>query len=169
MCKKFQKSWPHKLWDYNIWSGKKSFFPLYPTWTIDFDRLWYKKIQLRNSGVLHHCNAHHIRYLLPNLRSRWWVEHTQVHLILKKGTKKFHNTSNSYGIFGEFTFSQEFQWSKCTLILANFFGKQWNLQAPWGMEDFTLPSVGESFKKWECCTPILPKCQGHLHNTKKKR
>jgi hypothetical protein len=29
------------------------------------------------------------------------------------------------------------------------------------MEDFTLPSVGARFKKWECCTPILPKCQAH--------
>jgi hypothetical protein len=35
------------------------------------------------------------------------------------------------------------------------------------MEDFTLPSVGASFKKWECCTPILPKSHAHLHNTKK--
>jgi hypothetical protein len=31
------------------------------------------------------------------------VEHTQMHLALKKGTKKFHNTSDSYGIFGDFT------------------------------------------------------------------
>jgi hypothetical protein len=29
--------------------------------------------------------------------------------------------------------------------------KKWNLQAPWGMEDSTLPSVGASFKKWRCC------------------
>jgi hypothetical protein len=36
------------------------------------------------------------------------------------------------------------------------------------MEDFTLPSVGASFKKWGCCTPILLRCQAHLHNTKKK-
>jgi hypothetical protein len=36
------------------------------------------------------------------------------------------------------------------------------------MEEFTLPSVGASFKKWECCTPILPECQAHFHNTKKK-
>jgi hypothetical protein len=36
------------------------------------------------------------------------------------------------------------------------------------MEDFTLPNVGASFKKWECCTPIVPKCQAHLYNTKNK-
>ena len=39
----------------------------------------------------------------PNLRGRGWVEH--MHLALKKGTKIFHNTSNSWGIFREFTFS----------------------------------------------------------------
>jgi hypothetical protein len=36
------------------------------------------------------------------------------------------------------------------------------------MEDFALPSIGASFKKWECYTPILPKCQVHPHNTKKR-
>jgi hypothetical protein len=30
------------------------------------------------------------------------VEHTQMHLALKKGTKKFHYTNNSWGIFSEF-------------------------------------------------------------------
>jgi hypothetical protein len=34
-----------------------------------------------------------------------------------------------------------------------------------------LPSVGARFKKWECCTTILPKCQPipklH-HNTQEK-
>jgi hypothetical protein len=33
------------------------------------------------------------------------VEHTQMHLALKKGTKNFHYTSNSWGIFSELTFS----------------------------------------------------------------
>jgi hypothetical protein len=37
------------------------------------------------------------------------------------------------------------------------------------MEDFTLPSVGTSFKKWESCTPILPNCQAYPHNTKKSQ
>jgi hypothetical protein len=37
------------------------------------------------------------------------------------------------------------------------------------MEDFTLPSVGASFKKWECFTPILSKCQAHPHYTRKKK
>jgi hypothetical protein len=33
------------------------------------------------------------------------------------------------------------------------------------MEDFTLPSVGARFKKWACCTTILPKCQAHPQNS----
>jgi hypothetical protein len=36
------------------------------------------------------------------------------------------------------------------------------------LEDFTLLNIGASFKKWECCTPILPKCQVDPHNTKEK-
>jgi hypothetical protein len=32
------------------------------------------------------------------------------------------------------------------------------------MEDLTLPSVGASFKKWGCCTPILPKTLAHYPN-----
>jgi hypothetical protein len=35
---------------------------------------------------------------VPNFRCRGWVEHTQMHLALKKGTKIFHYTSNSWGI-----------------------------------------------------------------------
>jgi hypothetical protein len=30
------------------------------------------------------------------------------------------------------------------------------------MEDFTFPSVGARFKKWECCTSIHPK--GLIHS-----
>jgi hypothetical protein len=38
----------------------------------------------------------------------------------------------------------------CILNLAKIkFGKKWNLQAPWGMEDFTLPSVRARFKRLE--------------------
>jgi hypothetical protein len=33
------------------------------------------------------------------------VEHTQIHLALKKGTKNFHNTSKSFGIFSDLNFS----------------------------------------------------------------
>jgi hypothetical protein len=33
------------------------------------------------------------------------VEHTQMHPALTKGTKNFHYTSNSCGIFCDFTFS----------------------------------------------------------------
>jgi hypothetical protein len=36
------------------------------------------------------------------------------------------------------------------------------------LEHFTFPIVGARFKKWNCCTPIFPKCQAHPHNTKKK-
>jgi hypothetical protein len=45
---------------------------------------------------------------VPNLRGRQWVEHTQMHLALKKGSNSFHCTSNSWGIFSDFTFS----WNK---------------------------------------------------------
>ena len=44
----------------------------------------------------------------PNPRGRWWVEHIQIHLAMKKGTKNFHYTSNSWGISSDFTFS----WNK---------------------------------------------------------
>jgi hypothetical protein len=43
---------------------------------------------------------------VPNLRGRRWVEHTQIHHALKRGTKKFHYTRNSWGIFSEFTFHE---------------------------------------------------------------
>jgi hypothetical protein len=48
------------------------------------------------------------------------------------------------------------------------FEKKWNLQSPWGMEHLTLPSVGASFKKWGCCTPILPKALAHSPKLSKK-
>jgi hypothetical protein len=35
------------------------------------------------------------------------------------------------------------------------------------MEHLTLPSVGASFKKWGCCTPILPKALAHSLNFQK--
>jgi hypothetical protein len=42
---------------------------------------------------------------VPNLRDRGQVEHTQMHLTLKKGTIIFYYTSNSCGICGDFNFS----------------------------------------------------------------
>jgi hypothetical protein len=33
---------------------------------------------------------------VSNLKGRGWVEHTQMHHALKKGTKHFHYTSNSW-------------------------------------------------------------------------
>jgi hypothetical protein len=35
------------------------------------------------------------------------------------------------------------------------------------MEDFTLPSVGGSLKKWVHCAPILPKALAHFLNIQK--
>jgi hypothetical protein len=79
---------------------------------------------------------------LSNLRGRWWVEHTQMHHALKKGTINFHYTSNSWEFFSKFTFLwnknsnggyeglfETHHWmkwiwrSRCTLNLAN---KNWN-------------------------------------------
>jgi hypothetical protein len=37
------------------------------------------------------------------------------------------------------------------------------------MEDLALPSVRASFKKWGCCTPILPKALAHCPNFQKKK
>jgi hypothetical protein len=37
------------------------------------------------------------------------------------------------------------------------------------MEHLTLPSVGASFKKWGCCTPILPKALAHFPNFQNKK
>jgi hypothetical protein len=42
---------------------------------------------------------------VPNLRGRGCMEHTQMHLALKKDTKIFHYTSNFLGTFSEFNFS----------------------------------------------------------------
>jgi hypothetical protein len=36
------------------------------------------------------------------------------------------------------------------------------------MEHLTIPSVGASFKKWGCYTPILPKALAHSPNFQKK-
>jgi hypothetical protein len=41
---------------------------------------------------------------VPNLKGGGWVEYTQMQLALKKGTTISHYTSNSWGIFSEFTF-----------------------------------------------------------------
>jgi hypothetical protein len=36
------------------------------------------------------------------------------------------------------------------------------------MEHLILPSVGASFKKWGCCTPILPKALARSPNFQNK-
>jgi hypothetical protein len=61
---------------------------------------------------------------VPNLRGRWWVEHTHMDPALKKGLKNLHYTSNYFATFCDFTFfiklkSQQWIWgSMYTLILA---------------------------------------------------
>jgi hypothetical protein len=87
MWKKFLKSWPHGLWDYNVWSSMKSFFPLCLAGTSDFD---HRDVEFLHYATLSFCTI--IMYIMlgtcvPNLRGRWWVEHTQMHPTLKKGTK----------------------------------------------------------------------------------
>jgi hypothetical protein len=42
------------------------------------------------------------------------------------------------------------------------------LKFPSSMRNGRFHPPKYTFKKWECCTPILPKCQAHLHETKKK-
>jgi hypothetical protein len=107
---------------------------------------------------------------VPNLRGRGWVEHTQIYPALKKDTKNFHYTSNSCGILVISLFHETKIPTADTKVLGcSNFGKKWNLQAPWGMDDFTLPSVGASFKKWKFCTPILPKGMAQSSNFSKKK
>ena len=42
---------------------RKDFFTLCPAGTVDFDRFWCKDFQQCNFGILHYCNAHHVRHL----------------------------------------------------------------------------------------------------------
>jgi hypothetical protein len=122
------------------------------------------------------CPSMHIMLdtCVPNLRGRGWVEHTQMHLVLKKGTKNFHYTSNSYGSLFNFLFHETKIPAMDIKVQVSFtfnkkkIEKKWNLQVPWGLEDLTLPSVGASFRKWRCCTPILLKGLAHSPNFSKK-
>jgi hypothetical protein len=69
-----------------------------------------ERAKFLNYSILRFCTiSMHIMLgtCVPNLRGRGWVEHTQMHLALKKGTKTFHYTSNSWGNFCEFTFSSD--------------------------------------------------------------
>jgi hypothetical protein len=57
--------------------------------------------------------------------------------------------------------------SRCTLNFKKIkFEKKWNLQSPWGMEDWTLLS----FKNWGCCTHTPPRSPGpcYMQGPKKK-
>jgi hypothetical protein len=65
MCKKFCKSWSHELWDYNVWSGKKSFFPCaLQGQQPEFDHLCCKKFDLRNFEILNQIME--LRQLVTN-------------------------------------------------------------------------------------------------------
>jgi hypothetical protein len=63
MYKKFCDIWPTDCEIIMFEVERKSFFPLCPVGTIDYDHPWCKKFQLCNFEVLHHHNAHHVRYL----------------------------------------------------------------------------------------------------------
>jgi hypothetical protein len=73
-----------------------------------------------------------------------------------------------FQFFTKLKFQQQIWRSRCPPILAKKFGKKWNLQGPWAMEDWTLPCVGASFKKWGCYTLIFPKYQAHFQTSPKK-
>jgi hypothetical protein len=98
---KFQKSQPHRLWDYNIWSRKISFFPLCPAGTAEFDHLWCKYLELHNFEVLYHFNVI-LGTGIPNLRGRGTYPNAPC---IEEGYKSFYYTSNSWGIFSEYIFS----------------------------------------------------------------
>jgi hypothetical protein len=105
MCNFFWESWLHGLWDYNVWSWQNSFFPC--VWQGQ-QSLTAFGAKFLNYAILGFCTiVMHIMLstCVPNLRGRRWVEHTQMHLALEKGTKNFHYTSNSWRIFCEFTLS----------------------------------------------------------------
>jgi hypothetical protein len=149
MCKKFQKSWPHRLWDYNVWSRKKSFFACARQGQQTLTACGAKSLNYATLSFYTIVMRIMLGTCVPNHRGRWWVEHTQIHPALKKGTKNFHNTSKSWGIF---FMKQKFQWwiwrSRCTLNFFKIkFENKWNLHSPWGLEHLTLPSVEASFKR----------------------
>jgi hypothetical protein len=81
MWKKFQKSWPQGLWDYNIWSGKRSTSPLCPARITNFDRLLCKKFELCNYELLHHLNAHYLVqvYQILEVGDEWDILECTLH------------------------------------------------------------------------------------------
>jgi hypothetical protein len=90
-----------------------------------------------------------------------------MHLAMKKGTKIFHYTSNSWGISSEFTFSLDknpndgYEGPSVHKFFLKI-EKKWNLQIPWGLEDFTLPSVGQGSKHGSVVHPT-PQNECNLH------
>jgi hypothetical protein len=67
--------------------------------------------------------------------------------------------------------SQQWIWrSRCPIILAKRkFEKNKNLQAPWGMEDSTLPSVGQASKNGGVVHPFSQKAWPILQTSKKNK
>jgi hypothetical protein len=93
------------LWDYNVWSGQFYFFPCVQQ---GHQSLTAFGENFLNYTILEFCTiSMHIMLgtCVTNLWDRGWMEHTEMHLTLKKDTKNFHYTSNSWGIFSEFNFS----------------------------------------------------------------
>jgi hypothetical protein len=96
---------------------------------LKFKEKFFSTVPVRDSRPLTACGAKIFNYAtlrfctiimhimlgtsVPNLRGRSWVEHTQIHPALKRGTKHFHNTSKSCGIFSELILSWKVQvWTK---------------------------------------------------------
>jgi hypothetical protein len=109
------------LWDYNVWSGKKRFFPLCPTRTADFDCLWCKFFELCNFELLHHLNTHHVRllvYQILEVGDEW-----NILKCTEEGYNFFYYTSNFLWNFLWLHFLMKLnpQWwiwrSRCTLNL----------------------------------------------------
>jgi hypothetical protein len=152
MCKKFWKSWQHGLWDYNVWSGKKSFVPLYLAGATEFDHLWCKIFELHNFELLHHFNVHHVRYLCTKsleVGDEWNILKCTLHW------RRVQKISITQANLEEFLVNSLFHEVKSSVdmkVYSKFskkIGKIWNLQTPWGMEDFNLPSIGARFKRLE--------------------
>jgi hypothetical protein len=142
----------HGLWHYNVWSGKKFFFTHARQGQQSLTAFCAKCLNYANLGFCTISMHVMLGSCVPNLRGRGWVEHTQMHLKLKKGTKN----SIILAILEEFLVNSLFQKTRIpmadikVLVYSNFskkIEKNWNLQAPGGMEDFTLPNVGARFKK----------------------
>ena len=146
---------------------ERKVFTLCPTRTIDFDCLWCKIYELCNFELVHHCNAHHVRYLYTKSQ-RQIISGTYSNApCTEEGCKKF---PLHLAILEEFLVISVFHETKISTIdmkvqVYSKFSKILNskLHEDWKI---SFPQVQGQAKLWECFIPILPKCQAHLHNTK---